>query len=179
MVRTSSPKEVEDCLVGHDAVADAAAIGVDDDDYGKRLRAFVVVRDQQTVSEDDLREHVKANLAGFKVPRDVVFLDELPRNATGKVLKAELAERQEGDGDPGRGDRRRLTTPRVEDWAHHDRSLSAALRPTSGCVTSSDRTYRCPPTAAPRPSRCCSSRTPSRGSAPARWWASATGSPSS
>ena len=86
------PQEVEDCLVGHEAVAEAAAIGVDDDDYGKRLRAFVVVRDQQSVSEDDLREHVKANLARYKVPRDVVFLDELPRNATGKVLKKELVE---------------------------------------------------------------------------------------
>ena len=86
------PQEVEDCLVGHEAVAEAAAIGVDDDDYGKRLRAFVVVRDQESVSEDDLREHVKSNLARYKVPRDFVFLDELPRNATGKVLKKELAE---------------------------------------------------------------------------------------
>ena len=87
------PQEVEDCLVGHEAVAEAAAIGVDDDDYGKRLRAFVVVRDQQSVSEDDLREHVKSHLARYKVPRDFVFLDELPRNATGKVLKRDLAER--------------------------------------------------------------------------------------
>jgi fatty-acyl-CoA synthase len=86
------PQEVEDCLVGHQAVAEAAAIGVDDDDYGQRLRAFVVVRDQESVSEDDLREHVKAHLARFKVPRDIVFLDELPRNATGKVLKKDLAE---------------------------------------------------------------------------------------
>ena len=81
------PQEVEDCLAGHEAVAEAAAIGVDDDDYGKRLRAFVVVRDQQSVSEDDLREHVKSHLARYKVPRGFVFLDELPRNATGKVLK--------------------------------------------------------------------------------------------
>jgi fatty-acyl-CoA synthase len=87
------PQEVEDCLVGHEAVAEAAAIGVDDDDYGQRLRAFVVVRDQESVSEDDLREHVKTKLARYKVPRDFVFLDELPRNATGKVLKQELAER--------------------------------------------------------------------------------------
>ncbi len=87
------PQEVEDCLAGHEAVAEAAAIGVDDDDYGKRLRAFVVVRDQQSVSEDDLREHVKSHLARYKVPRDFVFLDELPRNATGKVLKRDLAER--------------------------------------------------------------------------------------
>jgi fatty-acyl-CoA synthase len=85
------PQEIEDCLVGHEAVAEAAAVGVDDDDYGKRLLAFVVLRDGQSVSEDDLKQHVKSNLARYKVPREVVFLDELPRNATGKVLKRDLA----------------------------------------------------------------------------------------
>jgi fatty-acyl-CoA synthase len=84
------PKEVEDCLVRHEAVDDAAAVGVDDDEYGKRLRAFVVTRKQ--VTEDDLKAWVKSNLARYKVPREIVFLDELPRNATGKVLKRELAE---------------------------------------------------------------------------------------
>jgi acyl-CoA synthetase (AMP-forming)/AMP-acid ligase II len=86
------PKEVEDCLCRHDAVVEAAAIGVDDDEFGKRLRAFVVTSTE--VSEDDLKSHVKANLARFKVPRDFVFLDELPRNATGKILKRELAQRE-------------------------------------------------------------------------------------
>ena len=85
------PKEVEDCLCRHDAVVEAAAIGVDDDEFGKRLRAFVVT--QGEVDEDGLKEHVKANLARFKVPREIVFLDELPRNATGKILKRELADR--------------------------------------------------------------------------------------
>ena len=88
------PKEVEDCLVGHDAVAEAAAIGVDDDDYGKRLRAFVSLRvaGSGQPGEDDLKAHVKAHLAGYKVPREIVILDELPRNATGKVLKRDLVE---------------------------------------------------------------------------------------
>jgi acyl-CoA synthetase (AMP-forming)/AMP-acid ligase II len=86
------PKEVEDCIAKLDGVAEVAAIGVDDDDYGKRLRAFVVCADGAGVSEDDVKSHVKANLARYKVPRDIVFLDELPRNATGKVLKRELAE---------------------------------------------------------------------------------------
>jgi len=85
------PKEVEDCLCRHDAVVEAAAIGVDDDEFGKRLRAFVVTSAE--VSEDDLKAHVRANLARFKVPKEFVFLDELPRNATGKVLKRELVER--------------------------------------------------------------------------------------
>jgi acyl-CoA synthetase (AMP-forming)/AMP-acid ligase II len=86
------PKEVEDCLTRHDAVDEAAAIGVDDDDYGKRLKAFVVLVDGQDVSEDDLKAHVKSNLARYKVPREIVFMDELPRNSTGKLLKRELEE---------------------------------------------------------------------------------------
>jgi fatty-acyl-CoA synthase len=84
------PKEVEDCLARHDAVVEVAAIGVDDDEFGKRLRAFVVVAEGKQVTEDELREHVKSNLARYKVPRDFIFLDELPRNATGKILKREL-----------------------------------------------------------------------------------------
>lgn len=83
------PQEVEDCLIHHASVREVAAVGVADEDYGQRLRAFVVRTGE--VSEDDLREHVKANLARFKVPREIVFVDELPRNATGKVLKRELA----------------------------------------------------------------------------------------
>ncbi|WP_183099224.1 AMP-binding protein [Nocardioides pelophilus] len=86
------PKEVEDCISTLDGVADVAAVGVDDDDYGKRLRAFVVFADGAEVSEEDIRNHVKSNLARYKVPRDIVVLEELPRNATGKVLKRELAQ---------------------------------------------------------------------------------------
>jgi fatty-acyl-CoA synthase len=91
------PREVEDLLADHDAVADAAAIGVDDEQFGQRLRAFVVKADGADTSEDELKDHVKANLARYKVPREIVFVDELPRNATGKVLKRELAERQPAD----------------------------------------------------------------------------------
>ena len=90
------PQEVEDCLARHDAVVEVAAISVDDEDFGKRLRAFVVLKSADAASEDDLKEHVKSNLARYKVPRDFIFLDELPRNATGKILKRELAD---GDTD--------------------------------------------------------------------------------
>ena len=83
------PKEVEDALMRHVAVVEVAAVGVDDREFGKRLRAYVVVRG--SVSEDELKAHVKDNLARFKVPREIVFIEELPRNATGKVLKRELA----------------------------------------------------------------------------------------
>ena len=85
------PREVEDLLADHDAVADVAAIGVEDEKFGQRLKAFVVRQDGKDVSEDELKSHVKQNLAGYKVPREVVFIDELPRNATGKVLKRDLA----------------------------------------------------------------------------------------
>ncbi|WP_460853739.1 AMP-binding protein [Nocardioides montaniterrae] len=85
------PKEVEDCIAQLDGVSDCAAIGIDDPDFGKRLRAFVV-RDHDGVTDEKIKDWVKANLARYKVPREIVFLDELPRNATGKVLKRELAE---------------------------------------------------------------------------------------
>ena len=84
------PKEVEDCLARHEAVAEVAAVGIDDSDYGKRLKAFVSLKSGASASEDDLKAWVKQNLARYKVPRQIVFLDELPRNATGKVLKREL-----------------------------------------------------------------------------------------
>ncbi|MCW2797758.1 AMP-binding protein, partial [Nocardioides sp.] len=86
------PKEVEDCLARHEAVVEVAAIGVDDDDFGKRLKAFVVLKDGTNCSEEDLKGWIRENLARYKVPREFVFLHELPRNATGKVLKRELAK---------------------------------------------------------------------------------------
>jgi fatty-acyl-CoA synthase len=86
------PKEVEDALARHPDVVEAACVGVEDSEFGQRLRAFCVLREGAKTDEGELRAHVKANLAGYKVPREVVFLDELPRNATGKVLKRELAE---------------------------------------------------------------------------------------
>ncbi len=88
------PQEVEDCLVRHPGVVEAAAVGVPDEDFGQRLRAFVVPAGPDAVTAEDLQAHVKSQLAGYKVPRDVVFLDALPRNETGKVLKRELAGRE-------------------------------------------------------------------------------------
>ena len=82
------PREVEDVIGRIDGVEDVAVVGVPDDDFGQRLRAVVVA---DGVTEDDVRQAVRAELARFKVPRDVVFVDELPRNATGKVLRRELA----------------------------------------------------------------------------------------
>jgi fatty-acyl-CoA synthase len=86
------PGEVEELLVTHQAIEEVAVIGVDDQEFGKRLAAFVVLKRGQTLSADEVRALVKGNLARFKVPRDVEFLDELPRTPTGKVLKRSLRE---------------------------------------------------------------------------------------
>jgi len=91
------PLEIEELLAGHEAVEEVAALGVDDEKFGQRLRAFVVLRDGSELSEDEVKDYVRQNLARYKTPREVVFLDELPRNPTGKVLKRELEEREDGD----------------------------------------------------------------------------------
>ena len=85
------PREVEDLLADHEAIDEAAVIGVDDEQFGQRLKAFVVLSDGEKLTEEEVRDHIKANLARYKVPRDIEFLSELPRNPTGKVLKRELA----------------------------------------------------------------------------------------
>ena len=84
------PGEVEELLITHPAIVEAAVIGVDDDEFGKRLAALVVVADGRELTADEVREFVKDNLARYKVPRDVHFLDALPRTTTGKVLKRAL-----------------------------------------------------------------------------------------
>jgi acyl-CoA synthetase (AMP-forming)/AMP-acid ligase II len=88
------PREVEDCLADLVGISEVAVIGVADTEFGQRLKAFVVLDQGVSLSEADLGAHVKANLASYKTPREVEFLDELPRNATGKVLKRELSDRE-------------------------------------------------------------------------------------
>lgn len=87
------PQEVEDTLAGHDSVLEASVVGVDDPKFGQRLAAFVVLRPGAEVTPDALKKHVRDTLAGYKVPRSVTVLDELPRGTTGKILKRELVER--------------------------------------------------------------------------------------
>jgi acyl-CoA synthetase (AMP-forming)/AMP-acid ligase II len=84
------PAEIEELLHGHEGVADVAVFGVDDDKFGQRLKAVIVRKG--SLSEKDIQDYVKQNLAGYKSPRDVVFVDELPRTSTGKVLKRELKD---------------------------------------------------------------------------------------
>jgi fatty-acyl-CoA synthase len=92
------PREVEDLLADLGGVTEVAVIGVEDDEFGQRLKAFAVLEPGAELGESELVAHVKANLAGYKAPREVEFLDELPRNATGKVLKRVLR-----DGAPAAG----------------------------------------------------------------------------
>lgn len=84
------PREVEDLLADHEQIEEVAVVGVEDAEFGQRLKAFVVPRNGNGLTQEAVQDYVKANLARFKVPRDVVFVKELPRNATGKILKREL-----------------------------------------------------------------------------------------
>jgi fatty-acyl-CoA synthase len=93
------PQEVEEALAGHDGVSEAAVIGVEDEEFGQRLKAFVVA--EGNVSEDELKSYVKENLAGFKVPRDIELLDELPRKPQGKVDKQRLEAGEDDEEENG------------------------------------------------------------------------------
>ncbi|MGV0780472.1 acyl-CoA synthetase [Mycolicibacterium sp. XJ775] len=86
------PQEVENLLEQRDDIAEVAVVGVDDVEFGKRLRAFIVAEPGASPDAAEIKLHVKNNLARHKVPRDVVFVDELPRNATGKLLRRVLVE---------------------------------------------------------------------------------------
>jgi fatty-acyl-CoA synthase len=90
------PREVEELLAAHRGVLEAAAIGVPDPDFGQRLRVFIVVRPGDTLDENAVRDYVRSNLARYKVPRDVVFVGQLPRNPSGKILKRELTAQDAG-----------------------------------------------------------------------------------
>ena len=83
---------MENLLLERPDVFDAAVVGVDDAEFGKRLRAFVVAEPGAALDADEIKAYVKGNLARYKVPREVIFLDDLPRNATGKLLRRELVE---------------------------------------------------------------------------------------
>ena len=81
------PAEVEEALANHPDILEAAVIGVSDDDHGQRLRSFVTLRPGASLTEAEVKDYVRQRLARFKVPRDVRFVDALPRNPTGKVVR--------------------------------------------------------------------------------------------
>ncbi|MFT5696698.1 MAG: acyl-CoA synthetase (AMP-forming)/AMP-acid ligase II [Myxococcota bacterium] len=86
------PREVEDLFSDHDDVVEASVLGVTDDEFGQRLKAFLVLAEGAVQDEKKFKDYIKTNLARYKVPREIVFLDRLPRNPTGKVLKRVLLE---------------------------------------------------------------------------------------
>ena len=90
------PLEVEETLDSHPDVAEASVLGVDDEQYGQRLAAFVVLTESGSATPEALKQHVRDNLANYKVPREIVVLDELPRSSTGKIVRSELLARVTG-----------------------------------------------------------------------------------
>jgi fatty-acyl-CoA synthase len=87
-----SSVELEQALLSHPAVAEVAVIGVPDQRWGERPKAYVVLRAEKVATEDELIAHVKVKIAGYKAPKMVAFVDALPRSATGKVLKQQLRD---------------------------------------------------------------------------------------
>lgn len=86
------PQEVEHLICSHSGVDEAAVVGVADPEFGQRLKAYVVAAEGASLQAEAIKDHVRANLAHYKVPREVAFLDVLPRNATGKVLRSQLEQ---------------------------------------------------------------------------------------
>jgi long-chain acyl-CoA synthetase len=86
------PREIEEVLYEHPAVAEAAVVGVPDDTLGEEVGAAVVLKPGATATADEIREHVRNQVAAYKYPRRVWFLDALPKGPTGKVLKREIRE---------------------------------------------------------------------------------------
>ncbi|HUW01608.1 MAG TPA: long-chain-fatty-acid--CoA ligase [Acidimicrobiales bacterium] len=84
------PREIEDVIFQLPAVADAAVIGVPDEKWGETVKAVVQVREGESLTVDEVLDHCRANLGGFKQPRSVDFIDAIPRNLSGKVLKKDL-----------------------------------------------------------------------------------------
>ena len=89
------PREIEDLIASRKEVNEVAVIGIKDKEFGQRLKAFVVLKGSAKLTEDEVKNFVKSNTARYKVPREVEFIKELPRNTTGKVLKRELVEKEQ------------------------------------------------------------------------------------
>ncbi|MCU1501615.1 MAG: acyl-CoA synthetase (AMP-forming)/AMP-acid ligase [Ilumatobacteraceae bacterium] len=86
-------REVEEILYAHPAVSEAAVIGIPDDTWGERVAAVVTLRAEAAVTDAEIIRFCRGQLAGFKTPRQVLFVDEIPKNVSGKVLKRELRDR--------------------------------------------------------------------------------------
>jgi long-chain acyl-CoA synthetase len=87
-----SPREIEECIYSHKAIAEASVFGLPDEFYGEMVAAAVVLRPGHSVTEEELKEHISGYVTRFKVPSKIVFLDALPKNHSGKILKRTLRE---------------------------------------------------------------------------------------
>jgi acyl-CoA synthetase (AMP-forming)/AMP-acid ligase II len=86
------PREIEEVLLHHPAISDCAVIGIPDARWGERLRACVILKAGERTSSEEIQSFCRRSLADYKVPRDIVTVEELPRNANGKVLKRILRD---------------------------------------------------------------------------------------
>jgi long-chain acyl-CoA synthetase len=87
-----APREIDDVLYKHEAVLEAAAVGVDDKNYGQEVVACVAIRDGYSCSEDELKEFCEMAIGPYKTPKTIYFFDELPKGPSGKILRLKLPE---------------------------------------------------------------------------------------
>jgi acyl-CoA synthetase (AMP-forming)/AMP-acid ligase II len=87
------PREVEEVLFQHPQIAEVAVVGLPDDKWGEKLKAFVVTRPGSDVTAEDILRFCEGRISKIKIPKEVAFIGQIPRNASGKVLKTELRSR--------------------------------------------------------------------------------------
>jgi long-chain acyl-CoA synthetase len=92
------PVELDGVLFDHPKILEACTIGVDDGYRGETVKAFVVLKEEETLTEEDVTAYCRENLASYKVPKIIEFIDELPKSAVGKVLRRKLKEMEEAKG---------------------------------------------------------------------------------
>jgi fatty-acyl-CoA synthase len=86
------PKEIEDFIYTHPKVKDVQVVGVPDKDYGEEIMAYVILKEGEEISEEDLKDYIRAHIAKHKTPRYITFVNEFPMNAAGKILKYKMRE---------------------------------------------------------------------------------------
>jgi long-chain acyl-CoA synthetase len=91
------PREIEEVLYEHPAIAEVAVIGVSHEELGEEVRAVVALKQGESATEEEIVAFAKERVAAYKYPRSVAFMDDLPKTATGKVLKRELTDKAESD----------------------------------------------------------------------------------
>jgi long-chain acyl-CoA synthetase len=89
------PREIDEVLFEHPKIKEACAIGVPDAYRGETVKAFIVVKDGETLTEEEIIEYCRENLAAYKVPKIIEFMDDLPKSAIGKIMRKELRQMEE------------------------------------------------------------------------------------